>query len=322
MSELYTGGEVRSTFETFRGYQRDMIEASFDHFQTKLRLFVNFCEKDDVFRVVTRFLHLRVGDVREWYFRAADAGGSKEMPAEPADWLATVYKLLLELKQQRLDLRNLLSSLFSARSLPEAFSDFKTRWLERYQREMNERLAAVERRIPEDVGAKVPLEDVVAEAFGAAAPPMPGEIAPAPAPPSPAGPPAAAFIATAPAADSKAHLPEASAPAAAGALIPGAPGAPGAEAGEARGPAADAADAPGLEDLVAAFEAAVKATKGLASAVKGDLKADVKILKLEIARRAPRREVILAVARPLERLAGKLKEVGEAIVRRAEREAP
>ena len=50
MGDTYSAIEIRSTLRTFQEYLRDLMDTRFDQFQTKLRLFVNFCEKDDTFR--------------------------------------------------------------------------------------------------------------------------------------------------------------------------------------------------------------------------------------------------------------------------------
>jgi hypothetical protein len=161
MSEVFTTVEVRSTLRTLRDYVRDLLEARFDEFGTKLRLFVNFCEKDDVFRVIARHLHARAGNVREW-FSAVAAGGAGDVPAGAAG-LAHRYMTLAEIKRQGIDLRNFVSTLYSgAGGMTAAFAAFKTEFLEPFAKTLLAILDRIEEALAQDPAAKLDLDEAVA----------------------------------------------------------------------------------------------------------------------------------------------------------------
>lgn len=129
MGDTYSAAEIRSTLRTFREYLRDLASSRFVEFSTKLRLFVNFAEKDDAVRVIARRLHTRAGDAQRWFQESAQKGVAQALPGGPADRLAHMYKVLLELKHQRIDIRNFLSTLFTSASIEEAHRRFQAAWL-------------------------------------------------------------------------------------------------------------------------------------------------------------------------------------------------
>lgn len=166
MSETFTTLEIRSTMRTLRDYLRDLLAAGFEQFQTKLRLFVNFCEKDEVMRVLARDLHLRAGDVRAW-FAGVVAGGAIELPKDAARRLAHQYMSLSEMKRQGIDVRNFISTLYSTQAggFLGAFASFKSEWLEPFANELLRRVEAIEAALPKDPSGKVDLDQVVARAL-------------------------------------------------------------------------------------------------------------------------------------------------------------
>lgn len=190
MGDIYSTVEVRSTFRTFEGYLRDLRDARFHEFSTKLRLFVNFCEKDDTFRVLTRHLHVRGGDPREWFTASAAAGKMQPLPDAPVDRLALMYRVLFEVKNQRIDLRNLLSTLFTAATIEESQKGFAARWLDAMEGAFRRFFAGVAPHL--EGKEQVDFEEAAAEALGALdAIAAPGAAAPGAAAPAEAGKPAA-----------------------------------------------------------------------------------------------------------------------------------
>jgi hypothetical protein len=279
MGDTYSAIEIRSTIRTFREYLRDLIETKFDQFGTKLRLFVNFCERDDVVRVLARELHTRTGDVREWFAASTAEGAARPLPKDAVGRLAHQYKVLLEMKQQRIDARALLSSLFAGPSMNDSFQHFREAWLEGLRVSFDRVFGRIERDL--EGKERVELDGLVARALSEEAPAAPA--------PKPAAPPAAE--------------PKPVAKPAKG----------------AKGAAKAAAAVAGLDvdGLVKLLEKTVKGAKELAVKAKKDVETDVKILKLELSKHAPSMDVVRAVAAPLERAGGKIAEVAAALRERA-----
>jgi len=294
MGEIYAAGDIRSALRTFQEYMRDLSEAKFDQFQTKLRLLLNYCEKDDHFRLIAQQLHGRAPDMREW-FAQASAAGTNDLPQEPVARLASQYRLLLDLKQQKIDLRNFLSTLFTGASIQEAHGRFRAAWLEPMQHGFQRIFTVMER----EIGAKerVDLLGLVDAAFSEASSPAKPAAAAAKAAPAPAKPasPAPAPAAPAKPAKVKKSAKEVAAEKAAAALA-----------------------ALDVEGLVKHLEKTLKGAKDLAAKVKSDAETDVKIMKLALSKHVPDMAVVGRVAEPLQRAGGKIAEVAGALVERAQ----
>jgi hypothetical protein len=282
MGDTYSANDIRATMRTFQEYLRDLVEVKFDQFQTKLRLFINYCEKDDHARFIAQRLHAGAADVREWFASAATAGATPALPGDALGRLAHQYRVLLDLKQQRIDLRNFLSTLFASGSIQEAHARFRQSWLEpmqasfaRYFQIADAELGAAERA---DVTA---LFDSAFARLASEAAPAARAAAPAPEQAPTTAPPAA------PAGRGK------------------------------KGKAAAGVAGLDVEGLVKLLEKSVKGAKDLAAKVKSDLETDVKILKLELSKHVPDMGVVGRVAEPLQRTGGKIAELAAAIAERA-----
>lgn len=293
MGDTYSAVEIRSTIRTFQEYLRDLTDAKFETFQTKLRLFVNFCERDDAVRILARELHTRSGDVRDWFSASAAAGVAQPLPETPVGKLSHQYKVLLELKQQRIDLRNLLSSLFSAGPIEASHKKFRETWLEALRASFQRVFAKIEQQL--EGKERVDLEAAVMAA-----------LAPEAEPAKTAAKPGAATKPVAPAKPAATVAPEPK---------PAPPAA--AKAGK---PAKSSIPVDlDLDGLVKLLEKTLKGAKDLAAAVKTDVQTDLKILKLELTRRDPRPELVGLVAGTLQRAGGKISELGAAISARAKK---
>ncbi len=309
-SDTYTAVEVRSTIRTFRDYLNDLVRAPFDQFPTKLRLFVNFCERDEAFRLVAHHLTARGTSPREWYTQAAQPGGRTEMPEGLGrfDRLGFVYRTLHEVKQQRIDLRSLLSTLFRGMtSITDAFARFKATWLEPFRSDLSAALDAIERALPED-GAEDKV-DFGALAYGAleggerrrkapAAERPPAQRAPA-APADEPGPAAEPAERTAPASPTVKTAAKTKARAAAEA--------------PPKAPLRRPPDERDLPSLLKDLAVATRNQRGIKAPVRKDLATDLKILRLELSKGDPNRDVLLSVIEPMERHGGKVAELAAAI---------
>ena len=162
MSDTFTTIEIRSTLRTLRDYLRDFSESNWDQFQTKLRLFINFCERDDVLRVIARNLHLRAGDVKAW-FSGVTAGQVAELPKAAAERLAHQYMTFAEMKRSGIDVRNFISTIYSHQSggFAAAFAGFKNEFMGPFAAELLRRAERIEAALPQDPSGKVDLGEMI-----------------------------------------------------------------------------------------------------------------------------------------------------------------
>lgn len=142
MADRVRPDALRSALKTLRGYLDDLARSSFEDHATKLRLFVNYFQKDDVVRYLAERLHMRLRDVLKQVLAP-----KLELPADPLDRLAFIYEVLFHLKLgDRLDVREFLSRAFEGGSMESKWDDFRNRWLQALVegfRELNERIDAI-----------------------------------------------------------------------------------------------------------------------------------------------------------------------------------
>lgn len=153
---------IEHSMRTLSGYVHDLVDAGegrsttvatrFAGFNTKLRLLINYMERDDVVRWLARELHVRSSNVKEWFARIS-AGGERTCPAGGAAQLAHRYALLLEIKRHGIDLRNFVSTMFGGSgSFDEAFSAFRDGLLQPFSDDVDalaKRLVGLAQRQPQ-----------------------------------------------------------------------------------------------------------------------------------------------------------------------------
>ncbi|MBI3724311.1 hypothetical protein HY251_10225 [bacterium] len=125
MADRVSPSALRASLSTLRGYLDDLARSSFEEQATKLRLFVNYFQKDSTVRYLADRLHVRLRDVQKQVLSS-----KLELPEDPIDEVAFVYEVLFLLKQgQRLDLREFLSRAFTGATIEARWDDFRARWL-------------------------------------------------------------------------------------------------------------------------------------------------------------------------------------------------
>jgi hypothetical protein len=142
MADRVRPDALRNALTTLRGYLDDLARSSFDDHATKLRLFVNYFQKDDTVRYLAERLHMRLRDV----LRQALAP-KLDLPSDPLDRISFIYEVLFHLKSgERLDVREFLSRAFEGGSIEAKWDDFRRRWLSALVegfRDLNERIEAI-----------------------------------------------------------------------------------------------------------------------------------------------------------------------------------
>jgi hypothetical protein len=125
MADRISPAALKASFGTLRGYLDDLARAQFKDHATKLRLFVNYFQKDDTVRYLADRLHTRLADVLE-----AALKPEVVLPEDPADRLAFVYGVVYHLKQgHKLEVREFLSRAIPGSSLDAKWDDFRKKWI-------------------------------------------------------------------------------------------------------------------------------------------------------------------------------------------------
>lgn len=187
--------DITTALRTLIGYLDDLARASFDNAATKMRLVVNYAQKDEVVRSLAELLRVRMPTEA---FLTRAMGERLDVPTARGLELAFAYGLLFHLKQaHRLNLRELLSrGEFAGGGMDERWKRFVSRFVEPLRDELR-RLSDALREAP-DSGARVEPGEVFAQAFdrlfGAESEGQASQAAPSPAAAA-ASPPAAASAA-------------------------------------------------------------------------------------------------------------------------------
>lgn len=125
MADRVSPATLKASFRTLRGYLDDLAGAQFKDHSTKLRLFVNYFQKDDVVRYLADRLHTRLADVLE-----AAQKPEPRLPDDGSDRIAFVYGVLYHLKHgHKLEVRELLARTFPGSSIEAKWDELRKQWL-------------------------------------------------------------------------------------------------------------------------------------------------------------------------------------------------
>ncbi len=107
MSNIVRSNELAPAVRTLLGYLDDLRRTKFDDASTKLRLVVNYWQKDEVARNLAELLRARVSNEQLGELLAAE---TLHLPHDPRDHMGLAYTLLYHIKQGwKLELRELLT---------------------------------------------------------------------------------------------------------------------------------------------------------------------------------------------------------------------
>lgn len=191
MTNIVRPTEVTNALRTLLGYVDDLRRApSLHDGATKLRLVVNYCQKDPVVRALSEQLRARVA-TEALYERTS--GTRLRPPEDPRDRLAFWHTLLYHVKQGwKLELRELVTRAFEGAGVDERWRAFLAEVVGGYAAGLEQVLERVEAN---EQDGMVDADEVFREALAAlAGPEAPARVeaartdAPAGPPPAPAAP--------------------------------------------------------------------------------------------------------------------------------------
>lgn len=153
MADRVSPAALEASFATLRGYLDDLAQSRFEDHATKLRLFVNYFQKDEHCRALAERLRTRLGDVLE-----AAQRPRPQLPADSRDRVAFVYGVLHLLKQgHKLEVRELLSRAFDGPTLDHKWGELRQSWIT----PLADGLAAIETAVNAQLGTELVDPEVV-----------------------------------------------------------------------------------------------------------------------------------------------------------------
>lgn len=142
MSNLVRSAELKNALRTLVGYVDDLRRADFDEGQTKLRLVVNYSQKDTIGRTLSEQLRARIPTD---LLQERTSGEALTPPGDRRDQLAFWHTLLYHLKQGwKLELRELLTRAFKGVGIEGRWTAFRQQVVAGYAEGLEAVLAWVE----------------------------------------------------------------------------------------------------------------------------------------------------------------------------------
>lgn len=191
MSNLVRASELVPALRTLLGYLSDLRRTKFEQGSTKLRLVINYAQKDEVVRALSERLRGRI-PTEALHERTKEV---LDVPPDPRDRVAFFYTLLYHIKQGwKLELRELLSrSSFAGAGLDARWESFQKQVVDPMVQGFSAVTAHVEAAVAARSGDELVDPDLIlGEAIHALAP-SGATYAPLAAPAPAAAPAAAAF---------------------------------------------------------------------------------------------------------------------------------
>lgn len=113
MEKLFERKEILRSFQKFNNYSNDLLSSSFGTFETRLDIFINFCENDKVMGFITS--QLKGYDFDRWMDKFGDSGsifGNFELPLDENDRLSLLYQILLRLNAHEFQFEAFCNRIF------------------------------------------------------------------------------------------------------------------------------------------------------------------------------------------------------------------
>lgn len=163
---MLTSGQVQRTIQKFSDYSRDLLQADYNTFDDRLKVFVHFCETDTVFsRIHAQLQTIKGVDFDAWLagcqasVRSMVGSGNLDLPIDEEHRMAIIYELLRRANDDRIDLLGFINNFFAISSNRitdhiQAFNDAITAQL---IRELGYRLETLAEQLPDNKKDEVPV---------------------------------------------------------------------------------------------------------------------------------------------------------------------
>lgn len=172
MNQIYDYKKIERSFRRFRYYSEDLLNSNFKTFSNNLNIFIDFCENDEIMRIISAQLKSNENvDVNKWFSDFQKTGvsitGSKEyvLPIDEEDRISLLYQLLLKMNSNELDFQGFCLGAYGKTNVTDmvrAFNDAISRLL---VRDLSYRLDEIIETTNSDL--KVPIEKLVVIQTGA-----------------------------------------------------------------------------------------------------------------------------------------------------------
>lgn len=142
---------VRLALRDFIAYSRDLLDSKFQNFGNNLKIFIDFCETNDIMKTITEPLKLNSKvNLKDWWEEFSKTGGSfvgskhYELPVNEEDRTALLYQFLVALNNGVYDFLTFTTGVYGNRRCGDDVTEFNDDITKKLVRGLNNRLDEIE----------------------------------------------------------------------------------------------------------------------------------------------------------------------------------
>jgi polyhydroxyalkanoate synthesis regulator phasin len=131
MNQIYDHKKIKRSFRRFRDYSEDLLDSNSKTFSNNLNIFINFCENDEIMRIVSAQLKSNKNvNINRWYSDFQKTGGaligSKEyvLPTNEEDRISLLYLLLLKIHSDEISFQRFCMDAYGKTNFNEMIGAF------------------------------------------------------------------------------------------------------------------------------------------------------------------------------------------------------
>ncbi len=161
MEKLFERKEILLSFRKFRDFSRDLFNSDFATFNTRLAIFIDFCESDKVMGFITS--QLKRYDSDGWMDEFKKSGGKEglKFPLNEDDRISLLYQILLKINTKEFDFVTFGVMAFGSRTVNELIKRFNEAITQPLVRDLNYKLDEIKEEIDASDDTQIPQERLV-----------------------------------------------------------------------------------------------------------------------------------------------------------------
>lgn len=138
---------IREAKQRFYDVQHDLLNSKFHNFANHFDVFIDFCEKDGIMKVVTTPLKNDDSvDIQKWWDDIFKTGSSRkfELPSDPNKQASIFYQFFLGIKEGKYDLLNFCLQVYGETKYDNMIYDFNDDITNKLVRFLNRKINEIE----------------------------------------------------------------------------------------------------------------------------------------------------------------------------------
>lgn len=168
MERLFERKEILLSFRKFKDFSSDLFKSDYATFNTRLAIFIDFCERDKVMGFITS--QLKRYDFAGWMEEFKKSGGKKglEYPLNEDDRISLFYQILLKINAKEVNFLAFSVMAFGSKTVNELIQKFNEAITKPLVRDLDYKLeekkveiaASEDRQIPQELLVIITAENI------------------------------------------------------------------------------------------------------------------------------------------------------------------